>query len=263
MTALRSTITVLTLALLTAGSALAGPPLITDDAGTVDVGKVEVELNGSHTEDKTAQHGVTAKHSATDAELKLSTGLARGLGLSVAAPYTITAREKNNGVVVGDNDGFGDVTVELKYAFAEVAGVNLAIKPGVTLPTGKTGLSDEHLQYTAVLIASREFADGACALHANLGYEYHSYQSSAVAGRRNLWSGSVAGEMKLAKGLTGVLDFGLATNAENGANTPPVYGLTGVRYEINDLLDVNAGIKLGLTAPEADLTVLSGLVLKF
>lgn len=267
MTVLRTTITVLTLtitlALLTAGSALAGPPLITDDAGTVDVGKVEIELNGSHAKDKAAQHGVTAKNSSTDAEMKISTGLARGFGLSMAVPYTISAREMNNGAVVGNNDGFGDLGVELKYAFAEVSGVSLAIKPGVTLPTGKAGLSDEHLQYTAVLIGTREFADGNCALHANLGYEYHSYQSSAVAGRRHLWSGSVAGEMKLAKGLTGVLDFGLATNPDSGSGTPPAYGLTGARYEINDRLDVNAGIKVGLTAPEADLSVLFGLALKF
>ncbi|NJD92416.1 MAG: transporter [Geobacter sp.] len=263
MTALRTTITALALALLTAGSALAGPPLVTDDAGTVDVGKVEIELNGSHTEDKAARHGITAKNSATDGEMKISTGLARGFGLSIGVPYTITAREKNNGVVVGDNDGFGDFSVELKYVFAEVDGVNLAIKPGVTLPTGKTGLSDEHLQYSTTMIATREFCEGTCALHANLGYEYHSYQSSAVAGRRNLWSGSVAGELKLTKGLTGVLDFGLATNPDNGSSTPPVYGLTGARYEVNDRLDINAGIKVGLTSPEADLSVLYGLVLKF
>lgn len=264
MTALRTTIAALTFALLTAGPALAGgPPLITDDAGTVDVGKVEIELNGSQTEDKAEQHGITAKNSSTDAEMKISTGLARGLGISIAVPYTINAREKADGGLVGNNDGFGDLSVELKYVFAEVAGVNLAIKPGLTLPTGKTGLSDEHLQYSAVLIATREFADGTYALHANLGYEYHSYLSTDVAGRRNLWSGSVAGEIKLAKGLTGVLDFGLATNPDNGSSTPPVYGLAGARYEVNEHLDINAGVKVGLTEPETDLSVLYGLVLKF
>ncbi len=264
MTALRITFVALSLALLTANSTLAGgPPLITDDAGTVDVGKVEVELNGSYTDDKEAQHGITAKNASTDAEMKISAGLYRGIGISMAVPYTINAREKSDGVLLDNTDGFGDLALEVKYAFAEVAGINVAIKPGLTLPTGKTGLSDDHLQYTVALIASKEFADGTYALHANLGYEYHSYVSSDVAGRRNLWSGSVAGEMRLAKGLTGVLDFGLATNPDKESHTPPAYALTGVRYGINDFLDVNAGVKLGLTKPEDDFSVLYGLVLKF
>jgi len=264
MTALRTTIVALSLTLLTAASTLAGgPPLITDDAGTVDVGKIEVELNGSYTDDKEAQHGIAAKNASTDVEMKISNGLYRAIGISMAVPYTIDAREKSDGVLVDNADGFGDLALEIKYAFAEVAGIKLAIKPGLTLPTGKTGLSDDHLQYTVALIASKEFADGTYALHANLGYEYHSYVSSDVAGRRNLWSGSVAGEMRLIKGLTGVLDFGLATNPDEESNTPPAYALVGARYEINDHLDINAGVKLGLTKPEDDVSVLYGLVLKF
>jgi len=263
MTALRTTLVALSFALLTAVPALAGPPLITDDAGTVEVGKAEIELNGSYTEDKEAQHGITAKKTSTDAEMKISTGLYRGVGISMAVPYTINAREKNDGVLVGNTEGFGDLTLEIKYVFTEVAGVNLALKPGLTLPTGKTGLSDEHIQYTAALIGSKEFADGTYALHANLGYEHHSYLSTDVAGRRNLWSGSVAGEMRVAKGLTGVMDFGLATNPDDGSSTPPAYALAGARYEINEHLDVNAGVKVGLTTPEDDLSVLYGLTLKF
>lgn len=263
MTVLRATITTLAFTLLTATTALAGPPLITDDTGTVDVGKAEIELNGSYTRDKEVQHGITAKSSSSDAEMKINTGLHKNLGLSLAVPYTISARERSDGVLTGESYGIGDLTLELKYAFVEVAGVNLAIKPGLTVPTGKKGLSDEHLQYTGTLIATREFADGTYTLHANLGYEYHSYLSGAVTGRRDLWSGSVAAEMKLAKGLTGAVDFGLATNPDSNSNTPPVYSLTGARYEINDHLDVNAGVKVGLTSPEADLALLYGLVLKF
>lgn len=264
MTALRTTIVALCLALLTANPTLAGgPPLITDDAGTVDVGKMEIELNGSYTDDKEAQHGITARHASTDAEMKISTGLYRGVGISMTVPYTINAREESGGVPVNNTDGFGDLTMEIKYAFAEFGGTNLVIKPGLTFPTGKSGLSDEHLQYTVALIASREFADGTYALHANLGYEYHSYVSEDIAGRRNLWSGSVAGELKLTKGLTGVLDFGLSTNPDKGSNVLPVYALAGIRYELSEHLDVNAGVKLGLTKPEDDLSLRYGLALKF
>ena len=39
--------------------------------------------------------------------------------------------------------------------------------------------------------------------------------------------------------------------------------LTGARYEFDEHLDINAGIKLGLIEPEDDVSILYGLVLKF
>lgn len=264
MTALRTTIVAFCLALMTAKTAMAGgPPLITDDAGTVDAGNVEIELNVSYTEDKEARHGIVAKKSTADAEMMISTGLYRDVGISISAPYTINAREKSGGELVNNDSGFGDLTLGVKYAFAEAAGISLAIKTGLTLPTGKTGLSDNHLQYAVALIASKEFAGGIYALHANLEYEYHTYVSLDVAGRRNLWSCSVAGEMKLAKGLAGVLDVGLSSNPDKGLNNPPVYLLTGLGYAINDNLEINAGVKVGQTDAEDDVSLRYGLVLKF
>lgn len=267
MTALRTTTIALFLALLTAGSALAGPPLITDDAGTVDAGKVEIELNGSSPYDKEIAAGVTTKNNTLDAEMKITTGLYKKLGISLAIPYTISARVMEDDQLVGKTDGFGDMTVELKYAFAELAGITFAVKPSVILPTGKysAGLSEGRWQFGGTLIATREFEDGKYALHANLGYEHHSYRTQDVkeSTRSDFWSGSVAAEAKVAKGLIAVADFGLATTADKSTRQLSVYALTGARYEINEHLDINAGVKLGLTKPEDDLTALYGLVLKF
>jgi hypothetical protein len=267
MTCLRTVTAFFACVLMTAGSALAGPPLATDDAGTVDVGKVEIELNGSYTHNRESSGGITTKSSTSDAEMKITTGLCKNLGISLAIPYTISQRVKEDDQLVGKADGFGDVTAELKYVFAELGGINFAIKPSVIMPTGRysAGLSEGRWQYGATLIATREFDKGNYALHANLGYGYHDYRSDEAkeSTRSNLWSGSVAGEAGLMKGLTAVVDFGLATNPDKGSNNLQVYALTGARYEINDHLDVNAGVKLGLTGPEDDISVLYGLVLKY
>lgn len=267
MTALRTTTIALSLALLTATSTLAGPPLITDDAGTVDVGKLEIELNGSSPYDKEINAGVTAKNNSLDTEMKITTGLYKNLGISLAIPYTVSARVEENDQLVSKADGFGDMTLEIKYAFAELAGINFAIKPTVIMPTGKysAGLSEGRWQPGTTLIATKEFEDGKYALHANLGYEHHFYRTDEVrnSNRSNIWSGSVAGEAKVMKGLTAVVDFGLATNTDKGSNELPVYALAGGRYEINDHLDINAGVKLGLPKPEDDVTILYGLALKF
>jgi len=276
MTALRSTTirikslystAIFTCAMLTAASALAAPPLATDDAGTVEVGKAEIELNGSYIHDKEQAHGITAKRSVSETEIKLTTGLFKNTGISLALPYTISERIKEDGQLVGSADGFGDMTLELKYTFAELSGVNLAIKPTLIIPTGKysAGLSEGRWQAGGTLIASREFADGAYALHANLGYEYHSYRTEDLrqTSRSNIWSGSIAGEAEVAKGLFAVADFGLATSADKTTRQVSAYALTGVRYALNDQLDVNAGVKFGITRTEDDVTAVYGVTLKY
>lgn len=273
MTALRTTdklrtfTTALAFALLTAGNALAGPPLATDDAGTVDPGKVEIELNSSYVYDKETTDGVTSRRNAAEGEVKVTTGLYKNLGISLAVPYTFSDRTKEDGQLVSDLSGFGDMTVELKYAFAELGGINFAIKPSLILPTGKysNGLSEGRWQFGGTLIATKDFEDGKYALHANLGLEHHTYRTEEARNstESNLWSGSIAGEAELLKGLFVVADFGLATNPDKNSSELPVYALTGARYELTDFLDINAGIKVGLTRPEDDLSLLYGLVLKF
>ncbi|CAH2030643.1 transporter [Trichlorobacter ammonificans] len=270
MNALRTTVAALALALFTAGSALAGPPLETDDAGTVDVGKVEIELNGSTMFNKEKTSGVTEKTTASDGSVKITTGLYKALGISLEVPYTFSDRTREDGQLVGKADGFGDMTLEVKYAFAELAGINFAIKPTLIMPTGKysAGLSEGRWQPGVVLIATKEFEDGTYALHANIGYEHHAYRldEAREALRSNIWSASVAGEVEVMKGLFAVADFGLKSSENKegyGSTELPIYALTGARYEINDFLDVNAGVKVGLTKAEDDVTVLYGVVLKF
>ena len=253
-------------ALLIAASALAGPPLATDDTGTVDVGKVEIELNGAYTYDKETDFGVTTKCSRADAEMKITTGLYRNLGISLAIPYEINERVKEDNQPSEEASGFGDMTVEVKYAFAELAGISFAIKPSVIMPTGdySDGLSEGRWQFGTTLIATREFEEGKYALHANLGYEHHDYRNDEArdSSRNNLWSGSIAGEAEVAKGLFVVAETGLATTADKTTDEISACATVGARYEINDFLDINAGVKLGLTKPEDDVSVLYGLVLK-
>lgn len=262
MTALRTTIVAVFLALLTVCSSHAGPPLATDDAATVDVGRVEIELNGSSSHNKGSAAGITSNSSTWDAEMKITSGLYKSLGFSLAVPYILSERVREAGQPLFKADGFGDMAVDIKYAFAELCGINFAIKPAVILPTGKSGLTEGRWQFGTTLIATREFDEGRYALHANLGYERHSHDGDAAGSRSNLWSGSIAGEVEIAKGLFAVTDFGLTTNPDSGSNDLPVYVLAGARYEINEFLGVNAGIRLGLTKPEETVSYLYGIVFK-
>lgn len=267
MAVLRTTTIALSLSMIIAGSALAGAPLATDDAGTVEVGKLEIELNGSYSDDSETAFGVTTRCNRSDAELKVATGLCNNLRISVALPYNINERIREDDRLTGRSDGLSDMTIELKYTIAELAGISFAFKPAVIIPTGKysAGLSEGRWQFGGTLIATREFEEGKYALHANLGYQHHDYRTAELreSTRSDIWSGSLAGEMEVAKGLFAVADFGLATTADRSTRQLSTCALTGARYEINDHLNLNAGVKFGLTRPEDDLTALYGIVLKY
>lgn len=67
----------------------------------------------------------------------------------------------------------------------------------------------------------------------------------------------------MAKGIIAVADFSVSSTQDKNTKDVSAYALTGLRYEINDYLDIDAGIKFGLATPETDVTALYGLVLKF
>lgn len=258
---------VVAMLVLGSGQAFAGPPLATDDAGIVDVGHLEVELNSSYVHDGERVAGEKVRHSLTDGEVKLSTGLLKNLGVSLAVPYTFSDRERVNGALTSSVDGFGDMLFELKYVFWESDGLALTLKPTLLIPTGKyrAGLSEGRWQPGVALIASKEFNDGSYALHANLGYEHHDYRTdeARAENRADLWSASLAGEARLLKDLTAVLDFGVARSSDASTGTPAAYALVGARYELNEHLDLDCGVKFGLSKPEDDIAALYGIVLKF
>jgi len=253
--------------LTTAGPALAGPPLVTDDAGIVESGHLEVELNSSFAYDYERVAGERVRHTVTDGEMKLTTGILKNLGVSLATPYTFDERERVNGALTSAGNGFGDMLFELKYVFFEHDGLALTLKPTILIPTGRysAGFSEGRWQPGVALIATREFNDGKYALHANLGYEHHDYRTDTAKAenRGDLWSASVAGEAEVIPNLTAMLDFGVSRNSDTTTSTPLVYGLAGFRYEVNKYLDVDFGVKVGLSRPEDDVAALYGVVLKF
>lgn len=248
-------------------NSFAGPPLLTDDAGIVDVGHLEVELNGSYAYDSDRLSGERVRGELFDGEVKLSTGVLKNVGVSLALPYTFSQRERIDGELTESSEGFGDMLFELKYVFFEQDGLALTLKPTVLIPTGRygAGLSEGRWQPGVALIASQEFMDGKYALHANLGYEHHDYRTSEARAenRSDLWSASLAGEAKVLNKLTAMLDFGLARAGDTSTSTPAAYALTGARYELTEHIDLDCGVKVGLTKPEDDVAALYGIVLKF
>ena len=256
-------------------AAFAGPPLITDDAGTVELGKLEIELNGSYSHDSSTSSSfdgeyfnwISGKAEKTELEAKITTGLWKNLAVSLTIPYTVDERVKENDQVIGTTDGFGDMALDIKYNFLQLGDFSFTVKPTLIMPTGKysAGLSEGRWQYGGTMIATKSFDEGRYAIHANVKYEHHDYRTDEAkeGNRRDLYTGSIAAEAELFKGFVVGADFGVGNTQDKTTKTLSAYALGGARYEITENLGVHAGMKFGLTTPEDDFSVLYGIVLKF
>ena len=86
----------------------------------------------------------------------------------VGVPY-VWSEVSEGGEKVSDQ-GIEDISVSVKWKFLDHDGVSLALKPGITIPTGDEdeGLGAGEVTYSAFIIASKEFDP--FAFHLNVGY---------------------------------------------------------------------------------------------
>lgn len=238
-----------------AGSAHAAHPLISDDAGTTGKGKALVEITGQY--DHNRDEGVTDK--SYELGLTLTYGLTETIDLVVGAPYLAWSSRSDDAGKFSES-GIGDTALALKWRFYEEKGVNLALKPGVSLPTGDDdkGLGAGKASYQLFFVGTHEVEPWA--FHLNLGY---IRSNNSEDERENLWHVSVAGERELSKDLRLVANIGAERSADPESDTHPAFILGGLVYSLNDFCDLDFGVKAGLNRAEPDYSFLAGVALNF
>lgn len=243
-----------------ASAAQAAHPLITDDAGTVGKGGVQLEINGqlAHAS-KTLNDSTTQKSKALEAALSATFGLAENLDFAVTAPYQWLSAHQNDELIAREK-GISDMSLDLKWRFFEKDGWGLALKPGITLPTGndEKGLGGGRTTYRIFFITTKELEPWA--FHLNLGYIRNE---NNAGDRSDLWHTSLAAEVELIKSMKAVANIGIETNPASGTSTHPAFALGGLIYGLSEKVSLDAGVKFGLTKPEADVTYLAGVTIKF
>jgi hypothetical protein len=234
--------------------AFAAHPLITDDTGTMGTGKAQLEFNGEYGHDK--EDGVTTK--TTQGDLCFSYGLSESVDLVIDLPY-LHSREKSEEGTVSEN-GFSDTAIEVKWRFYEHEDLSLAIKPGLSLPTGddEKGLGAGKAAYSLFFIASQEMDPWA--FHLNLGYIRNE---NTLDEEKDIWHASIASTLALTEDLSAVANLGVESTPDKLANTDPAFFLVGLVYALSEEFDIDCGIKYGLNDPETDYTVLAGVTWKF
>lgn len=240
--------------LSSATAAFAAHPLVTDDAGTMGTGKAQLELNGEYGHDR--EEGVTTK--TMEGAATLSYGIRETVDLVVGLPYQ-HSREKSADATVSEN-GFADTALEVKWRFYEHDDLSMAIKPGLTLPTGdeEKGLGAGKATYSLFFIASQDMEPWG--FHLNLGY---TRNENTLEEEKDLWHASIAATAAVTENLTAVANLGVESNPDKLATTDPAFLLAGLVYALSEEFDLDCGLKYGLTDPETDYTVLAGVTWKF
>ncbi|HSW62063.1 MAG TPA: transporter [Dissulfurispiraceae bacterium] len=243
----------------------AAHPLVTDDAGTVGAGKVQIEVTGELTHDKvrvfsehTGGH-ITEKTRGGSVGATVTAGVHDRADVVLGIPYQwFFVRE--DGERTGRADGLSDISLDLKWRFFEQDGWSLAAKPGVSLPTGDDdrGLGNGRATYRMFVIGTKELAPWA--FHVNLGYIRNENKAED---RKNLWHASAAAEVEVVKDLKAVANVGVERNAEATSSTNPAFALGGLIYQISEQFSIDGGVKFGLTKPSSDTTYLLGMTIKF
>ena len=136
----------------------------------------------------------------------------------------------------------------------------MALKPGISIPTGndEKGLGAGLLGGHLFLIASQEL--GSWAFHGNLGYIRNE---NKVDERKDIWHASFATTWEVIKNLKLVSNVGIERSPDEDANNDPTFLIGGIIYSVNENFDVDLGVKYGLTKPEADISAMAGITLRF
>lgn len=234
------------------GIALAGRPLCTDDAGTVEPGHLEVELGWEY-----------AKQPNRDKENALTLALTTGiiwhrLDLGVETPYLwLNVKEGN------DVDGMGDVEVRFKLRFVDETDnfPALAVTVGGKTNTGNSekGLGTGEADFVGNFIATKGI--GRVTLHANAGY--NATGDVAEEQEFDLVNLSVAGEFSLNEHITLVSEICAEIATEDIDEEDPLEILVGATYQLPIGTVLDFGVAGGLTDGAPDYKITAGITHEF
>jgi hypothetical protein len=242
----------------------AAHPLISDDTGTQGKGKFLLELNSQLSYDRANSlndtgANVMTKSRESEVKAAITYGIIDNIDVILGIPYQWKITEVND-ATTSDISGTEDISLEVKWRFFEKDGLSIALKPGLTLPAGDKdkNLGTGRTTGTLYLITTKEVSSWAC--HLNLGYKRNENQ---LEQREDIWHASLAGELKIIRNLKFVANIGTEKNADKSSRIDPAFLLGGFIYSIRDNLDIDFGVKMGLSDTEKDYTFLGGVAMRF
>lgn len=250
----------------------AAHPFITDDTGTQGKGNWQLELQGDFLRDERAADtgaGTVERKDKVNAYTSvLSYGILENLDVQVGVSY-LSTRTTESGITTADESGMGDSTLELKWRFYEKDDFSLALKPGLTLPTGNEdkGLGTGKASWGIALLATYEAEPWT--FLGNIAYTHARFKlpQDAADSRSDLWRVSGGASYALTGEVRLVGEMGLRANeSRNDAFLPDStsqFGMLGVIYSPTKKIDLDLGFRKNFNRAESDKAYLVGATFRW
>jgi hypothetical protein len=233
---------------------LAQLPLITDNTGVQGKNNGQFEISngvGFHTE-----------HRCIENSSEISTVFTYGLNNSTDAVvgYPFLFSTILNDSSETKSVGFSDLSFEVKYKFLQYKSLSLALKPGITFPTGNhnEGLGSGKISETLFLITTAEFSS--FIINGNLGYLRNENKCGDAL---NIWHISADIDYKLSDDFHLVVNSGIEKNPDKTDKTNQFFGLAGLYYSINNKCEVSIGYNRDFKKTEINHGFIYGLTIRF
>jgi len=230
-------------------NAIAGRPLSTDDAWTVEKGQFQLETGFDLARQDNHDREISPS-------LTLSYGLLENMDIGVGSSY-LFVRPKG-----GENEnGLGDTEIKLKYRLLgkKIWMPAFAIAGKVKIPTASEsrGLGSGKADFGLNAVFTKELSKS-FVLHLNLGY---SFIGEHGADNEMNYSGAAQFILSDKWGLVGEI---VGVNNFNGhKRDDPISGLIGTYYLITENIIWDAGIEIGMNKAAPDYRLTTGLTFLF
>lgn len=212
----------------------AAHPLITEDPDTLARGGWQLEIANEHI----TVRGDRAHPAAVLTTVTLGHGLSDRTDVVVTVPHLRFGADPLTGTPGGH--GLADLGLDLKWRFHERGPLRVAVKPGLTFPTGdeQRGLGVGRTAWTLYLVSGYTLERWDFLLH--LGHVHHN---NTFNERVDLWHASAAVAWQATERLKLILDSGIDRNTERHATDDPVFVIGGLIYSPVANLDLDLGYR--------------------
>lgn len=229
-------------------------PLITDNTGTQGKGNGQIEISNGlafHNEHRCIEN-------SSEISPVFTFGIFDNTDFVVGYPFLNSSVQDDTSISIVS--GFSDLNMEIKYRFLQNEVISLAIKPGISFPTGNyiEGLGSGRFSESLFFIMTAEFSS--MYINGNLGYLRNENKCGDAI---NIWHASVDADFSLSDEFHFVLNSGIEKNPNLTVKTNPVFGLVGFYYFINENCEISIGYKYGITKTETNHAFIYGLTLRF
>jgi len=237
------------LPVLAAGPAQAAHPLITEDTGTQGRGNFQLEFTTEHA---TVREAGERRYSALTNAV-VTYGFLDTADLLVTVPW----------LRLGTPDsvsGLADVGLDIKWRFFETGSLSMALKPGITFPTGddRRGLGVGEVSWSLYHVTSWETQPWSFHLH--LGHLHHN---NTFNERVDIWHASASVIRQFGDAFKLALDVGIDSNTDEDADSDPMFAILGAIWSPRHDVDIDLGFRAGRTDTRRENALLAGLTVRW